>query len=529
MRKMLDPKTIALIGATEAEGTVGRTIMENLMRSRDGRSSPSTRAHKSVFDIACFPNIGAVPERVDLAVVATPAHTVPDVLLECAKAGVQRGHRRLGGLRRDRQGRPRARETHQEDPAGLPDARRGAQLPRHHPPERGSERVVPARRAQARRHRADLAERSSGHRDAGLGRERPRGVLAVRLGRQHGRRRLRRPRRLPRRGPAHAEHPHLHGDDRERSALHERSAQLRAQQADHRPEARPLLGERARGAVAHRRDDRRRRGLRGRLQARRRAARATRSPTCSTPPRCSTRVALPVGPGVAIVTNAGGPGRHGRPTRSSSTADAWPSCPRRRWGAGRGAALRTGATANPDRRPRRRDQRPVRRGGQGVPCRPRASTAVILLYTPQGNARPDEMAEQVAGAGQGLPEAGDHRAHGRRDVSTPDARSSSRPAVPCYDTPEEAVRTYMSMYQYARNLELLYETPAELPIDIAPPKHNLQAMLRRVAAQRPHRADRGGVQAVRDDVRLPRDTADHRRRRGGGARRGAARSAIRSC
>jgi acetyltransferase len=40
----------------------------------------------------------------------------------------------------------------------------------------------------------------------------------------------------------------------------------------------------------------------------------------------------------------------------------------------------------------------------------------------------------------------------------------------------------MGMYQYARNLELLYETPAELPIDIAPPKHNLQAMLRRVAA-----------------------------------------------
>ena len=53
-------------------------------------------------------------------------------------------------------------------------------------------------------------------------------------------------------------------------------------------------------------------------------------------------------------------------------------------------------------------------------------------------------------------------------------------AIPCYNTPEEAVRTYMSMYRYARNLELLYETPAELPIDIAPPKHNLQAMLRRV-------------------------------------------------
>ncbi len=53
-------------------------------------------------------------------------------------------------------------------------------------------------------------------------------------------------------------------------------------------------------------------------------------------------------------------------------------------------------------------------------------------------------------------------------------------AIPCYNTPEEAVRTYVSMYRYARNLELLYETPAELPIDIAPPKHNLRAMLRRV-------------------------------------------------
>jgi acetyltransferase len=55
-------------------------------------------------------------------------------------------------------------------------------------------------------------------------------------------------------------------------------------------------------------------------------------------------------------------------------------------------------------------------------------------------------------------------------------------AIPCYGTPEEAARTYLSMYRYARNLEQLYETPSELPIDVAPPKHNLQALLRRVAA-----------------------------------------------
>jgi len=88
MRRMLDPKTIALIGATESDGTVGRTIMENLMRSEGRALFPVNPNHDAVFGIACLPSIGAVPEPVDLAVVATPASTVPDVLLECATAGV---------------------------------------------------------------------------------------------------------------------------------------------------------------------------------------------------------------------------------------------------------------------------------------------------------------------------------------------------------------------------------------------------------------------------------------------------------
>jgi len=37
---MFDPKTIALIGATEKEGTIGRTIMGNLLRSKDRRIFP---------------------------------------------------------------------------------------------------------------------------------------------------------------------------------------------------------------------------------------------------------------------------------------------------------------------------------------------------------------------------------------------------------------------------------------------------------------------------------------------------------
>jgi len=51
--------------------------------------------------------------------------------------------------------------------------------------------------------------------------------------------------------------------------------------------------------------------------------------------------------------------------------------------------------------------------------------------------------------------------------------------IPSYDTPEEAVKTYMYMYRYKRNLELLYETPSELAVDQAPPKNNLRVTVRR--------------------------------------------------
>ncbi len=51
--------------------------------------------------------------------------------------------------------------------------------------------------------------------------------------------------------------------------------------------------------------------------------------------------------------------------------------------------------------------------------------------------------------------------------------------IPAYETAEAAVRTYIYMTQYERNLQLLHETPAELPLDEAPPKNHLKALIRR--------------------------------------------------
>ena len=55
--------------------------------------------------------------------------------------------------------------------------------------------------------------------------------------------------------------------------------------------------------------------------------------------------------------------------------------------------------------------------------------------------------------------------------------------IPTYQTPEDAIKTYMYMYQYKRNLELLYETPEELPIDSAPPKRPIMNILRTAASE----------------------------------------------
>jgi acetyltransferase len=86
---MFDPKTIALIGATEKEGAVGRTILENLLRSKERKIFPVNPHASKVFDLESYSNIAHVPEHVDLAVVATPARSVPLVLEECGQAGVE--------------------------------------------------------------------------------------------------------------------------------------------------------------------------------------------------------------------------------------------------------------------------------------------------------------------------------------------------------------------------------------------------------------------------------------------------------
>src|SRR5271167_2305738 len=83
------PRSIAVIGATEAPHSVGRSIVSNLLAAPfPGPVYPVNPRHDTLLGLRCFPSILSVPETVDLAVIATPASTVPGVIRECASSRV---------------------------------------------------------------------------------------------------------------------------------------------------------------------------------------------------------------------------------------------------------------------------------------------------------------------------------------------------------------------------------------------------------------------------------------------------------
>jgi len=84
------PQSVALIGATEKAGSVGRNILRNLITSPFGGTVfPIHPSRSSVLGIKAYASVAAVPEAVELAVIATPAPTVPGIIKECVDAGVR--------------------------------------------------------------------------------------------------------------------------------------------------------------------------------------------------------------------------------------------------------------------------------------------------------------------------------------------------------------------------------------------------------------------------------------------------------
>jgi len=89
LNRVFNPKRIAVIGASEREGSIGAKIFSNLTGAGyKGTVFPVNPFRQTVQGINAYPSVSKIPCKIDLAVVATPAHIVPQVAEECGKAGV---------------------------------------------------------------------------------------------------------------------------------------------------------------------------------------------------------------------------------------------------------------------------------------------------------------------------------------------------------------------------------------------------------------------------------------------------------
>jgi acetyltransferase len=129
---------------------------------------------------------------------------------------------------------------------------------------------------------------------------------------------------------------------------------------------------------------------------------------------------------------------------------------------------------------------------------------LLIIYTPQGTADPAKVAKTVATLCK------------RRNFCKPiltsfmgyeEVEEANRILnennVPTYSTPEQATKTYMYMHQYNRNLELLYQTPEELPVDSSPPKRPINVLIREAAKENREKLTDIEAKKLLEDYNIP--------------------------
>ena len=90
LEKLFNPASIAVFGASESSHSVGAMVYRNLVSGGfQGRLFPINPKYKKIGNSTCFPSIDKIGNPVDLAIIATPAATVPKILVQCGKAGIK--------------------------------------------------------------------------------------------------------------------------------------------------------------------------------------------------------------------------------------------------------------------------------------------------------------------------------------------------------------------------------------------------------------------------------------------------------
>ncbi len=88
LHTLFNPRSIAVIGASDLPGKVGYSLFRNLTTNGySGTVYPVNPNRELVQGVKTYPNLTALPQRIDLAIIATRAPIVPDVVNECIACG----------------------------------------------------------------------------------------------------------------------------------------------------------------------------------------------------------------------------------------------------------------------------------------------------------------------------------------------------------------------------------------------------------------------------------------------------------
>jgi len=480
LSKIFDPESIALIGASDEEGTVGHTLLRNLIGvGYRGVVYPVNPRKTSIQGIQAYPNVEKLPRRVDLAIIATPSRTVSGIVEECGKAGIQgaiiisAGFKEIGSEGKDIVNKilelKRRYNMRIIGPNCLGIIRPHIKLNASF----ASKMALPGNIAFISQSGAlctailDWAnsENIGFSNFVSLG-----SMIDVDFGDLID---------------------YFGTDPRTKSIIMYIEGITNARKfmsaARHFARTKPIIvvksgkfGESAKAATSHTG------ALTGEDEVYGAAFRRSgmiRVEEIEDLFNCSEVLGLqpnPKGPNLAIITNAGGPGVMATDAliaRGGKLAHLSPD---------------TGRALNAVLPPYWSKGNPIDILGDATPeryaevvkiCRQDDNIdGLLIILTPQGVTDAAETAIAVAEACKGATKTILTSWMGRDDVREAN-EILNRNKLPTYSTPEQAVKTYMYMYQYTRNLEQLYETPEELPMELLSSKQPLIEVIQKASKE----------------------------------------------
>ena len=479
--KMLNPKTVAAIGASDSEGSVGQAMMKNLLLGKDRRKIYPVNPNRDiVMGLKSYPNIANIPEHVDLAVIATPAKTVPSIVEECAKARVDgviilsAGFREIG---------PEGAKLEEE----IKHIQTNHDIRILGPNCVGLIRPQVCLNASFLRDNPTPGQIAFVSQSGALGSAILNWAISARIGFSMF---------VSLGSTLDMDYgdmiDYLGEDPKTRSIIVYMESVGNAKKfmsaARGFARSKPIIvikaGKHAAGAKAASSHTGALAGDYAVYDAAFKRAGVVMVDEIGELFNCASVLDsrfLPAGPRLAIVTNAGGPAvlaadsiiTHGGELAklSEETMRTMDGNLPPFWSHGNPLDILGDADV-------KRFELAVRT----CIADPNVD-GLLVIYTPQGTTQPTLIAETVSKI------AADRRKPMLTVWMGEDSVREARDLfhkndIPTYPTPEEAVKTYMYMYRYRRNLDLLYQTPEELPVDFSPPKSHLKVIVRKAANER---------------------------------------------